>query len=72
MAGKMCNLYLDEEVIEEIDAMARKLGVSRSRVANMTLKTAFGGQSLGDFYKSLMAGLVKREEGDEPSKFALT
>ena len=65
----MCNMYLDEDVIQELDEMAEKMGISRSRVANMTLKTAFGGQSLGDFYKDLFTGLAKKEkpkEGQEP------
>lgn len=64
MAGKMCNLYLDEDVIQELDELAEKMGVSRSRVANMTLKTAFGGQTLGDFYKELLGGLSEKKEGE--------
>ena len=70
MAGRMCNLYLDEDVIQELDDMAEKMGISRSRVANMTLKTAFGGQSLADFYKELLSGV--RKESEESVNAVLT
>lgn len=49
MAGKMCNLYLDEDTVQGLDELAEKLGLSRSKVANMTLKAAFGGMSIVDF-----------------------
>lgn len=65
MASKMCNLYLDEDVIEGLDELAKKMGLSRSRVANMTLKTAVGGQSLHDFTKWLFSNIDEGKEDEE-------
>jgi len=62
MAGKMCNLYLDEEVINGLDELAEKMGLSRSKVANMTLKTAVGGQSVHDFTKWLFSSMLDEKE----------
>ena len=65
MVSKMCNLYLDEDVIEGLDELAKKMGLSRSRVANMTLKTAVGDQSLHDFTKWLFSNIDEGKEDEE-------
>lgn len=61
MAGRMCNLYLDEETINGLDELAEKMGLSRSKVANMTLKTAVGGLSVNEFTKWLFSQTEEEE-----------
>lgn len=63
MAGKMCNLYLDEETIKALDDMAESMNTSRSKVANAVLKTAMGVSGLSEFNKWLIdSALEKRKE----------
>lgn len=65
MAKKVISLNLDEETIEELDSLAKKMGVSRSNFCEMTLRTAVGGQSLHDFTKWLFARPEAEEEGSK-------
>lgn len=62
MAKKVIGFNLDEETINGIDEIAEKMGISRSRLVDMTLKTAFGGQSVHDFTRWLFADVDRKEE----------
>ena len=62
MAKKIVSINIDEETIKELDALAKKMGVSRSQFVEMTLKTAVGGQSLGGFYKWMFKKETEKEE----------
>lgn len=62
MAKKIISINLDEEVIEELDELSKKMGVSRSQFVEMTLKTAVGGQSLSGFYKWMFNKESEKEE----------
>lgn len=62
MAKKIISINLDEEVIEELDGLSKKMGVSRSQFVEMTLKTAVGGQSLSGFYKWMFNKESEKEE----------
>lgn len=68
MAGKMCNLYLEEDTVQGLDELAEKLGLSRSKVANMTLKAALGGMSIVDFTAWAFASADKRHESEPSSE----
>ena len=68
MAKKVISVNLDEETVEELDSLAKKMGVSRSAFCEMTLSTAVGGQTLQDFTKWLFAR-PEREKEDSKSDF---
>lgn len=67
MAKKVISLNLDEQTINELDELAKKMGVSRSTFCEMTLKTAVGGQTVSSFTKWLFQ---PKEKEDESSKIA--
>ena len=64
MAKKVISVNLDEKTIDEMDSLARKMGVSRSTFCEMTLSTAVGGQSVSSFTKWLFSGKQENEQED--------
>lgn len=62
MAKKVVAFSLDEETINGIDELAKAMGISRSSVVDMTLKTAVGGQSVHDFTRWLFSNVVDEKE----------
>lgn len=45
MAKKLVSINLDEELIEEIDAVSEKLGISRSAMVNMSMRGIIMGET---------------------------
>lgn len=62
MKRRVITFSLDEETIKGLDELSELMGISRSRVVEMTLKTAVGGQSVQDFTKWLFSSIGKEEE----------
>lgn len=64
MAKKVISVNLDEKTIEELDSLAKKMGVSRSTFCEMTLSTAVGGQNVSSFTRWLFSGNQESEKED--------
>ncbi len=62
MSKKTISLNLNEETIREIDGLAKKMGISRSKFCEITLSTAVGGRSLREFTMWLFSDKEEREE----------
>lgn len=45
MAKKLVSINLDEELIDEIDAVSETLGISRSAMVNMGMRGIFMGEA---------------------------
>ena len=68
MAKRIISVNLEEDVIAGIDELAELMGVSRSRVIEMTLKTAVGGQSVTQFSSWLFSSLEQKKGGRDNSE----
>lgn len=75
MAKKLVSINLDEELIEEIDAVADTLGISRSAMVNMGMRGIFMGEAaqvvsaLADAAKpKITSKRVAKNKGNEAAK----
>lgn len=68
MAKRVVSLRLDEKTIQGLDELAEMMGVSRSRIAEMTLRTACGDQSVTEFTTWLFSSIEQKKGGANESK----
>lgn len=67
MAKKMCNLNLEETTIDELDSLAAKMNLSRSKTADLLLAGVLGQTSVTSLYKTMFGALMpeKKRRGEE-------
>ena len=70
MAKKLVSINLDEELIDEIDEVAKKLGISRSAMVNLAMRGIVMGET-SNMIGELLAAVAKPKKRTRRAKAAI-